>query len=480
MPDRNEIAASLGDSLLAMTDGLACRAEGNFPVRLLIAILCLATAAGSAAQVSAAGHDSVQAAIDANPGKMIHVAAGDYVIGRALRITEDNTGLYGEGRIVQSNPEESILEIFRESGTVTGVRVSGLTFTRAEGREESHRHGVLASDCADLDLDNIRVVDNWSNAGTIQLQRCAASRVHGCSVINYKRVCVDDRTESDLYGYAFRVIDGTGITVSESTGIIVQDNRVIERRLFPTEETKTTHQLGQLTDGKRPMNKGRLAPAGGYANNWHQGSAIVVTSPEETDHILVTGNYIENAGQGVDIHADHVTCGQNIIKYAFIGIKCMHGSRNVIINGNNVSHMDLWGLVMLPGTASHPAEAATDTQPARLPNYTRGNIIANNIFSDFGFGYEYFNWKDATGRVISLESGQLAENPVMCDVIVQGNIVYDSGRDQVIENGVPTTVPPRYEYAVFIDQNPAPQGLLFSNNIFHPGSEGVSNVPLPE
>jgi len=448
--------------------------------RLLIATAYLTIAVGSSAQVSVADYDSVQAAINANPGRMIHVPAGDHVVDRALRITEDNTGLYGEGRIVQSNPEESILEIYRDSATVTGVRIRGLTFARAKGAEESHRHGILASECADLELDGVRVVDNWSNAGTIQLQRCATSRVHGCSVINYKRICVDDRTESDLYGYAFRVIDGTGIVATQSKGIMIQDNRVIERRIFPTEETKKAHQLGQLTDGKRPMKKGRLAPPGDYANNWHQGSAIVVTSPEETDHIMVTGNYIENAGQGIDIHADHVTCSHNIIKYAFIGIKCMHGSKNVIISNNNISHMDLWGLVMLPGTASHPAEGAAQERPARGANYTRGNIIANNIFSDFGFGYEYFNWKDATGRVISLESGQLAENPIMTDVIIQGNIVYDSGRDQVLKDGVPTTLPPRYEYAVLIDQNPAPEGLHFSGNIFHPGSEGVSNVPLPE
>jgi hypothetical protein len=193
---------------------------------------------------------------------------------------------------------------------------------------------------------------------------------------------------------------------------------------------------------------------------------------------LVTGNYIENAAQGIDIHADHVTCSFNTIDHAFVGIKCMHGSKNVIISNNNVSHNDLWGLIMMPGTASHPAKAATQDTPARPANFTAGNIIANNIFSDFGFGYEYFNWEHSRGGVISLESGQLPENPVMTDVLIQGNIVYDTGRDQILVDGVPTTIPPRYEYAVFISPDPEPTGLRFVDNLFHPGRGGVSNLPL--
>src|SRR5690606_24441476 len=149
------------------------------------------------------------------------------------------------------------------------------------------------------------------------LERCVQSRVVGCSVTNYKRIAVDDRTESELYGYAFKVIDGTGILVTFSQGVQVLDNRVVENRLFPTEETKRDHGLGQLTEGRAPTKKGPLAPKGDYANNWHQGSAIVVTSPLDTSHVQVRGNYIENAAQGIDIHADHVTCSQNTIKYAF-------------------------------------------------------------------------------------------------------------------------------------------------------------------
>ncbi|GMV93710.1 MAG: hypothetical protein AMXMBFR82_34880 [Candidatus Hydrogenedentota bacterium] len=417
---------------------------------------------------------TLQESIDANPGQLVEVPPGEIHIDRPLRITTPGSGLFGQGTIVQDNPEANILEI---AGT-EDIRIEGITLTRAEGKQDSNRHAIHIGNSERVDLRGIRVIDNRSTAGTVYFENSRSSSMRDSTVINYKRVGVDDRTASELYGYAFRVIDGTGIVVNGSTDISIQDNQVVERNIFPTKEFKEEHNLGQLTDGAHPTKKGRLAPKGDYANNWHQGSAIVVTSPEKTSHVLVEGNLIENAAQGIDIHADSVTCANNVIDHAFVGIKCMHGSRNVIIMGNNVSHMDLWGLIMMPGTASHPAEAATDTEPARGANFTRGNIIANNIFSDFGFGYEYFNWEGSRGGVISLESGQLPENPIMTDVLIQGNIVYDTGRDQVLEDGQPVTIEPRYEYAVFITPEPRPEGLVFRDNIFHSGRGGISNIPL--
>ena len=416
----------------------------------------------------------LQEAIDANPGRMIEVPVGEVHLTEALRLTAPGSGLYGLGTLVQDNPEANILEII----STKDVRIHGITLTRPEGKQETSRHAIHAADSSGVEIANVRVLDNRSTAGTIFLEQCTSSRVHDSSVVNYKRIGIDDRTETEHYGYAFRVIDGTGVLVARSVDVSIQNNHVVERNLYPTKETKEQHQLGMLCEGKKPTNKGKLAPPGDYANNWHQGSAIVVTGPEITSHVLVSGNLIENAAQGIDMHADSVTCSNNIIDHAFIGIKCMHGSRNVIITGNNVSHMDLWGLIMMPGTLSHPAEAASGDRPARGPNFTRGNIIANNVFSDFGFGYEYFNWEGSRGGVISLESGQLPENPIMEDVLIQGNIVYDSGRDQILVDGVPQTAPPRYEYAVFITPEPAPAGLAFSDNLFHPGRGGVSNLPL--
>lgn len=414
----------------------------------------------------------LQAALDAQPGHIVHVPPGEHFIDDALTIRHAGSGLAGPGRIVQANAGASIIRVQADD-----VTVEGLTLVRAAGAETSTQHAIEAVDCKGLTLRNLTVRDNRSNAGTVYLRGCRDSRVEGCRIVNYKRIAVDDRTASPLYGYAFRVIDGTGILAADCKGLTVQNNHVIEDHLYPTPETQAAHGLGQLTEGAHPTKKGRLAPPGDYASNWHQGSAIVVTGPLETDHVLVTGNYIRNAAQGIDLHADRVVCSHNVIDHAFIGIKCMHGSRHVIISHNNLSHNDLWGIVMMPGTASHPAEAATAGRPPRPANYTSGNLIAHNVFSDFGYGYDYHVWQ-GNGAVIMLDSGQLPENPVMFDVLIQGNIVYNTGADGLLEEGQPVDHAPRYRYAVQIATEPRPEGLRFSGNLFHPGRDGVSNMDL--
>jgi hypothetical protein len=418
--------------------------------------------------------DDLHARVAAGAGSVIALPDGEYRISEPILVTSDNTVIHGRARIVQSSPDADIIRV----ENATGVRIEGLTLTRETGKEESTGSGLRAENCTRLELANLRIHNNWSQQGTIYLIHCESAVVRDCEVLNYKRVAVDDRTTSELYGYAFRAIDGTGIQVNGARGLQIVNNRVLEERLYATREMKDIHRLGSFCEGKHPTKKGKLAPPGNYANNWHQGSAITVSSPESTSHILVSGNLIRNAAQGIDMHADNVTCANNVIDHAFIGIKCMHGSRNVIIANNTVTHMDLWGLIMMPGTLAHPAEAARGDRPPRGANYTRGNIIANNIFSDFGRGYERFNWEQQRSGAISLESGQLAENPVMTDVLVEGNIVYDTAADGELIDGQPQRLPPQYEWAVFITPEPRPQGLVFRNNIFHPGKSGVSNIPL--
>jgi hypothetical protein len=410
---------------------------------------------------------TIQATIDAHPGCMIRLCPGHYRIAKPIKIHTDGTGLCGHGTIVQTNPSAGIIHVEKASR----VTLEGLTLTRAEGKMTTHEEAVRATGCEDLRLSRLRIIDNRTDSAAVRIEQCRHGRIEGCDIINYKRIGLDDRTASELYGYAFRAIIGDGINIRTSTHMIVASNSVVERNLLADEATKAKHNLGQLAAGRRPTKKGKFAPPGNYASNWHQGSAIVVTSPERTSHVLITGNLIENAAQGVDIHADHVTFTDNVIHYAFIGIKCMHGAKNVLITNNNVSHNDLWGLVMLPGTSAHAGRSSRDA----TPNVTRGNLIANNLFSDFGYGHEVHNWKDSSSRnVLQFESGPLPDNPPLTDVIVQGNIVYDPGRDR----DATKCNPPRYLHAVYVDPKLDRATFRFSNNLLHPGQRGVSNTTV--
>ena len=110
-----------------------------------------------------------------------------------------------------------------------------------------------------------------------------------------------------------------------------------------------------------------------------------------------------------------------------MGMKAMHGSRNVIVIGNQFSKKR-------PVEYRHDARGCLPRGlplpcPARMaaaPNVDGGSIIANNIISDFGYGHAHWIWGD-DGTPIKFDRGQKPENPPLADVVVQGNVVYDTG-----------------------------------------------------
>lgn len=448
--------------------------------RGLSALWCAGCLAGYLAEAapSAADYPSIQAAIDANPGAMILIPEGEHRISEDLRITTDRTGLYGFGTIVQENPERAVLRI----EGAAGVRIRDVTLTRAEGRQDATESGVMLRDCRGAVLDGVRVLKCKARQAAIDLSNCRDCAVRDCEVIDYKRIAVDDRTDSPHYGYAFHCIDGTGIAVSRCRNVAIQDNVVADYDLPPIPEIKEKHRLGTLTEGRKPTNPGPLgagAVQSGYVNNWHQGSAVIVTA---SDFATVTGNRLENAAQGFDIHSDHVVCANNSINGAMIGVKATHGSRNLVIANNMISRVDLWGVLLNPGTGSHHAGGA----PVREANVDGGTVVTGNIVTDFGYGNEYWNWGPRGSFAIALFEGQEDTEPPLRDVLIVHNIVYNTGRDTVIKDGQPVEEPPRYRYALYIgpwnsEAAPGPtfpQNVVVKDNILHPGTDGVSNVEL--
>ncbi len=418
---------------------------------------CVLTA--SAADLSVANYPSIQDALDANPNRMLFVPAGDYSITQKIRIRGERSGLFGPGRIIQQSADQPIIEI--ENANAAEIR--DLTLTRPEGKMDSRNEAILAIKCRDLVIENVRVLDNRSPAGAISVRESKDTRISRCLVRNYMRVSIDDRTQSKDWGYAFNCTDGTGISVSYSTGSLIEGNRVIEDNFVPTPEVKARYKLGDYVK-KNPV-KGALmnqqAWDSNYTDAWQQGSGIVVNAPEVNDLTRVIGNHIENAAQGLDIHADHVIVSQNIITNAFIGMKAMHGSRNVLISGNQFVRNSLWAIGLMPGAAAHPA---TDDKPE---NSDGGSIISNNLISDFGYGDAHWIWGNERSP-IKFDTGQQPDDPPLTDVVITGNVIHALDK-------------PRYKYAVIIPGGPnAPRGLHFSSNLFHPGTQGICNTDLPQ
>ena len=403
------------------------------------------------AELSVAAYSTIQSAIDANPGRMVFVPAGDYQITEKVRIHGERSGLFGPGRIIQQSANQPIIEI----ENANGAEIRDLTLTRPEGKMATDNEGVLAIKCRDLVIDNVRVIDNRTRSGVITLRECQDARISRCVVRNYMQVAIDDRTNGQDWGYAFNCTDGTGISVGDSSGTLIEGNRIVEENLLPTPELKAMHRLGDWV--KKNPQKGTLmsqeAWDRSYSDNWQQGSGILVTSPEVSDNTRILGNHIENAAQGIDLHSDHVIVANNVIVNSFMGMKAMHGSRNVLIVGNQFTKNSLWAIGLMPGVAAH----ATNTDG--------GSIIANNIISDFGQGNARWIWGDERSP-FRFGAGQQPDDPPLTDVIVQGNMVQNVGN-------------PRYSFAVIIEGGPnAPRGIHFSNNLLPSGSQGVANVEL--
>ncbi len=420
---------------------------------LFLFALLLLSSRLAAAEISVTDYPSIQAAIDANPNKMLFVPAGDYLIQKRIYIRGERAGLYGPGRILQENVKEPIIEVEHTKG----AELRDLTLTRPEGKMITDSEGIVAGDCRDLVLENVRVIDNQTRAGAITLRSCQGARVSRCLVRNYMRITVEDRTQAKEWGYAFNCTDGTGISVNACTGTLLEGNRVLEENLLPTLEIKEKHKLGDWVK-KNPV-KGELMSQGAwdraYSDNWQQGSGIVVTSPEVSDLTRIVGNHIENAAQGIDLHCDHVIVANNIVVNSFMGMKAMHGSRNVLITGNQFVKNTLWAIGLMPGVSSK--EGNTDG----------GSIIANNIISDFGNGDARWIWGDER-TPMKFDRGQEREDPALTDVIVQGNMLHSVGT-------------PQYSYAVVIEDGAnAPRGMHFVNNHLPAGKHGVSNVELKE
>ena len=411
-----------------------------------------------------AGYADLQAALDAQPGKVITLPAGDYPISRKLVLRGDGAGLVGPGRIIQENPDEPILEI----DGLKDVLLRDITLTRSPGKTVARKSGLLAIRCSYLRVDQVRILDNQSPTGALALRECRFARVTGCLVRNYMRVAIDDRTKSLDWGYAFNCTDGTGIQVTASQGTLIEGNTVVEEIFRPTEALKKEHQLGVWTK-KNPI-KGKLLSQEtwdtGYTDNWQQGSGIVVTAPEASDLTRILGNHIENAAQGIDLHADHVIVAHNVVSNSFMGMKAMHGSRNVLITGNQFVKNSLWAIGLMPGAAAHPGQP----DKPETANADGGSVISANIISDFGHGDARWIWGDDRSP-FKFDTGQQPDDPPLADVIVQGNLLHCIGA-------------PRYRYAVVIagpvDGPKTPRGLRFHGNTLAPGKDGVANRKLPE
>ena len=73
---------------------------------------CVALNVGAAASQGSVGdYPTIQAAIDANPGRPVHLPAGEYRITEPLVLRHDGGGIFGEGTIIQTNDDADGIQV---------------------------------------------------------------------------------------------------------------------------------------------------------------------------------------------------------------------------------------------------------------------------------------------------------------------------------------------------------------------------------
>ncbi len=449
---------------------------------LLISLSASISPAPAQADLQSTDYPSLQAAIDANPGRTVYVPNGDHLLTETVMIKTSGTGLCGPGRLVMTDASKDIINV-REANDVT---IRDIKLFRERGKHDGGRNGIFAAWCEGLTVDGVSVMNNCGENAGLKIEHCTRLAVRNCLVRDYKSVTIDDRTGNSEMGYAFRCVDGNGMKFIDCQGAQITNNRIIETAFRATKENRDKYDLGKVT--VVPEKPGRATPKGlkenPYTSNWHQGSALFFGGQGNAYYSVLSGNYIENAAQGFDIHADYVTVTGNVVNGAMVGAKAMHGSKHVIISNNQFSRVDLYGILVASGAAAHYAvEASGADRPAKGPNVDGGTVIMGNIISDYGFGDQYWSTGSSPGAslyAIALEDEQAPTVPPLRDVIIANNVVYDTGRDKVIVDGRPQVVPPRYLFALVAQvRKDNLQTMKIHGNIFHPGSAGVANFELP-
>ena len=146
-----------------------------------ILLTCLsASMSPTAAQadIQSTDYPSLQAAVDANPGRMIYVPNGDHLLTETVMIKTSGTGLCGPGRLVMTDASKDIINV-RESNDVT---IRDIRLFRERGKHEGGRNGIHAADCKDLTVDGIVVTNNCGENAGLKMERCTRLMVRNCLV----------------------------------------------------------------------------------------------------------------------------------------------------------------------------------------------------------------------------------------------------------------------------------------------------------
>jgi len=151
--------------------------------------------------------------------------------------------------------------------------------------------------------------------------------------------------------------------------------------------------------------------------------------------------------------------------------------KHVTVTGNQFIKNTLWSIGMMPGgrLAPFPEPPRRTSRPAgRTSMAARSSPITSSPISALGQNPMDLGGGKRPATRFGFDHGQVPENPPLTEVIIQGNLVYDTGRDTLIKEGKtrgrPSPIPVRRLGRIRPQARPVGASLL----------EQPVSIPAPE
>jgi|GEM_PF-775041 len=261
-------------------------------------------------------------------GKSVLLGHGKtYLISAALNITAAGTGIIGDGSatLLMSEAAGAFDNADASVGARYGANAVGIS---ASGVRRPVVRGLRIRYRAWTDLRYVKA---------IALRNCSDIECSGNSISNFSRA------------------KGL-VTLNDVTGGTVSGNHIFDCRTLATSGTATDAQItGIELDNDAATASSGIAITGNRIRNLTLGDAARAALGYQTDGIniakyystnhVVSGNIIENVGEGVDCFGSNCVITGNRINRCFnYGVKHVHGASGNECHSNTITNVGLAGI----------------------------------------------------------------------------------------------------------------------------------------
>ncbi|WP_373503081.1 right-handed parallel beta-helix repeat-containing protein [Aestuariivirga sp.] len=356
-------------------------------------------------------------------GTVVLGAGKTYRITRRLDITRDGSGILGDGTAT----------------LLMGAGAGAFDNAAPEKKYAPNATAILATNVVGVRIEGLRIrygtqIDD-RHVKAMALRGCRDFRIAGNDISNFSLadgiVYVGASQDGVITGNAIHSSHTNSKTRGQISGIVLDDDDKGSSRI----EISGNH-IYDLTVGPEFFAKFNAQTDG-------------INLTMRTAHVDVTGNRIENVGEGIDSFATDTTIVRNrIVNARAFGIKLFHGASRTVVRRNDIVDAGIGGIVIGGAAAGLRDSADNVIEGNRIRGVNRDGGAGR--FTTFGIGI--LRGKPGATRVVRTRImgndielggnalfGVLAESGSGNDNEVSGNSISGSSRESYRLD--PVTVP---------------------------------------